>query len=199
MPPGYAPTAPKTPQTAAATSPQPAKQQHTKQPTIKAAPVAVQAGDPGWSYRCKECSLGIRDPDFAATVCLHTGCKVKDPMGKAEAGKEESSTGPKSAFSCTFTKASIETEMRIGAAGPDGDLALSKQDQETVVKMKELQEDIASLKDLRLKSLVKDPSSTEFIDFIAGREAQIQKLKKTVPAQEAQQARDTAASMNALA
>ena len=68
--------------------------------------------------------------------------------------------------------------MRIGAAGPDGDLALSKQDQKVVEELKELQTEIAAMKDLRLRSMMKDPSSTEFKVEIAGREAQVQKLKK---------------------
>ena len=143
--------------------------------------------------------MGIRDADLVATVCPHLGCKVQDPRGKAEVGKEESPAKPKSAFSSTFTKATLETELRIGAAGPDGDLPLSKQDQKVVEELKELQTEIAAMKDIRLRSLMKDPSSIEFKAEIAEREAQVLKLKKTLPVQEAQQARDAAVSMNALA
>ena len=54
----------------AASSPAAAKQQPAKTgvPTNAATPTAVAAGDAWWTYRCKECSMGIKDPDKIATV-----------------------------------------------------------------------------------------------------------------------------------
>ena len=195
-PPGYSPPAAKnTPKDKqAATAPQP-----PKQTVAKAPPVAVEACDPDWTYRCEGCSFGIKDPDLSAVQCPHIGCKVKDPRGKENAAKVGTSQEPKSAFSCTFTKATIETEKRIGAAGPGGGIAPSQQDQKTAEEMKQLLHEIASMKDLRLRSLAKDPNSTEFKAEIAAREAEVLKLKKTIPVQEAQAPRDTAAAMSVLA
>ena len=115
-------------------------------PVNAAAPVAVAQGDAWWTYRCKECGLGIRDPDKIATICPHPSCKAKN-RAKGGERKDDGTAVPTSALNLTFTKASIETERRIGTAGPGGDLPLPKQDQETVERVKQLEEEIAKLKD----------------------------------------------------
>ena len=120
--------------------------QAARQSTDKAAPVAVPAGEPWWNYRCRGCFMGIRDPDLAATVCPHPGCTTKAPNAKAGARKDATTTAPTTAFNSTFSKAALETERRIGEAGPGGDLALSLQDQQTVKEMKELQDIIAVMR-----------------------------------------------------
>ena len=128
--------------------------------------------------------MGIRDPDLAATVCPHPGCTTKAPNAKAGTRKDATTTAPTTAFNSTFSKAVLETERRIGEAGPGGDLALSKQDQQTVKEMKDLQDMIATMKDLQTKS----GSGTDFSSGIATRELELQKLKNNLPIQEAQQA-----------
>ena len=78
-----------------------------------ATPVAVAQGDAWWTYRCKECSMGIRGPDKIATTCPHPSCKVKEPKAKKGKEKDDGATVPASALNCTFTKTSIETQRRI--------------------------------------------------------------------------------------
>ena len=153
-----------------------------------ATPVAVPQGEAWWTYRCKECGLGIRDPDIIATICPHPSCKIKEP--KEGKGKGDGATVPTSALNLTFTKTSIETERRIGSAGPGGDPPLPKQDQETVEKVKQLEEEISTLKNFPGK---------DFVDFIANREKELQKLETKLPVQEAQEARDGSAMLSVLA
>ena len=153
-----------------------------------ATPVAVPQGDAWWTYRCKKCGLGIRGPDIVATVCPHLNCKVKEP--KEEKEKDESTAAPTSALNLTFTKTSIETERRIGSAGPGGDLPLPKQDQESVERVKQLEDEITTLKNLPGKDCV---------EHIATREKELRKLKVKPPVQEAQDARDGASMLSVRA
>ena len=67
---------------------------------------------------------------------------------------------------------------------------MSKQDQQTVEEAKQLEEEIAKLKEFK---------GTEFAAGIADREQKVQKLKNKLPVQEAQEARDAAATLSALA
>ena len=82
--------------------------------------------------------MGIKDPDKIATICPHPNCKVKEPMAKD--AKEKAA-----AQSFTYTKNALETERRVASAGPGGDLPLTKQHQETLEFVKQLEDQIEML------------------------------------------------------
>ena len=174
------PTAP-----SAAASPPPPKQQFLRNgvPANAATPTAVAAGDAWWTYRCKGCTLGIKDPDRVATICPHPHCKAKEP--RTQDAKEKAA-----AQSFTCTKNALETERRVAVAGPGGDLPPTQEHQAILDSVKQLEEQI--------EMLMKFPND-EMADKLAEKRKELQKQKNKLPVQEAQEIRGQVAMYSTLA